>query len=526
MLELHTPLDAANWLRSRVTGTIHTDSRKVQPGDGFIAWPGAATDARQHVAEALASGAQACLVELDGAERFAFSDERVAAYAQLKAASGPIAAAYFEHPTKQLDVLAVTGTNGKTSSAWWLAQALSNLKQVTPIPCGLVGTFGIGRPPTPGPAKDADAGVDEMSGMVATGLTTPDPVLLQQTFLRFIKAGVKACAIEASSIGIEELRLDGTRIHTAIFTNFTQDHLDYHGSMEAYWQVKARLFQWPGLQSAVINMDDVQGPTLLAMLDGRVPEVWTVSCTGPARLQARDIRYDAQGLRFTVIESGAARADSGDDSHVLSTQLIGTYNVSNLLGVIAAMRSLGVPLAAIIEACYALSPVPGRMECVGASGQPLVAVDYAHTPDALSKALMALRSLADQRGGQLWCVFGCGGDRDTAKRPLMGVIAACHADQVVVTSDNPRSEKPEAIISQILLGLTGDASVTVQPDRALAIAQAVALAAPNDVLLIAGKGHEDYQEVAGRRSPFSDMAHVRHALDAWAAAATRQGASR
>lgn len=511
MLEFHAPADAANWLRSRVTGTIHTDSRKVQPGDGFIAWPGAATDARRHVAGALASGAKACLVELAGAEPYAFTGDSIAAYRQLKVASGPIAAAYFGQPTEHLDVLAVTGTNGKTSTAWWLAQALSNLKQVAPVPCGLVGTLGIGRPPAPGRPGSAAVVVngvkDVVEEIVATGLTTPDPVLLQHTFRRFLETGMQACAIEASSIGIEEHRLSGTHIRTAIFTNLTQDHLDYHGTMEAYWQTKVQLFRWPGLQSAVINIDDVQGAALAAELEGRLPDVWTVSCTGPARLQARDISYDATGLRFAVVE--------GEQRHLLHTQLIGNFNVSNLLGVMAAMRSVGVPLAAVIESCVDLTPVPGRMECLGAPGQPLVAVDYAHTPDALGKALVALRSLADQRGGQLCCVFGCGGDRDAAKRPLMGAMAARYADRVVVTSDNPRSEKADVIISQILLGLAGHAPVTVQPDRALAIAQALGGAAANDVLLIAGKGHEDYQEVAGKRLPFSDLDHVRRGLDSW-----------
>jgi murE/murF fusion protein len=511
MLELHTPLEAAHWLRSRVTGTVRTDSRQVRPGDGFIAWPGAATDARQHVAGALASGAVACLVELTGADPYAFSGEKVAAYAGLKAASGLIADAYFEQPSEHLIVLAVTGTNGKTSSAWWLAQALSNLKRVVPIACGLVGTLGIGRAPLSGPANASADAARGVAGVVATGLTTPDPVLLQQTFRRFVDEGLKACAIEASSIGIEEQRLLGTRIRTAIFTNLTQDHLDYHGTMDAYWRVKAQLFQWPGLQSAVFNIDDPLGAELVTALSGQLPDVWTVSCTGPARLQAEDIQHDPRGLRFAVVERGP----QGDERHVLQTQLIGTYNVSNLLGVLAAMRSIGVPLAAAIASCADLTPVPGRMECVGAPGQPMAAVDYAHTPDALGKALAALRPLANQRGGRLWCVFGCGGDRDAAKRPLMGAMAARYADQVVVTSDNPRSEKMDVIISQILLGLTGDAAVTVQPDRALAIAQTLARAAANDVLLIAGKGHEDYQEVAGKRLPFSDRDQVRRALDIW-----------
>lgn len=501
MLQLLTAETAAQWLRERVTGTIHTDSRKLRAGDGFIAWPGAATDARQHVAAALAAGATACLVELSGAERFDFTGDNVAAYAGLKAASGPIAAHFFEQPSEKLDVLAVTGTNGKTSTAWWLAQALSNLKQVAPIPCAMIGTLGIGAPPAPGSTS-----ATQVESLLATGLTTPDPVLLQQSFHRFLAQGVRACAIEVSSIGIEEDRLAGTHVRTAILTNFTQDHLDYHGSMEAYWQAKAKLFSWPGLRSAVVNIDDERGAALALAIEGRVSDLWTISCAVPARLRASDIDYDQRGLRFVVAEAGEQA------SFAVQTGLIGTYNVYNLLGVMAAMRSIGVPLAAIVATCADLSAVPGRMECVGVSGQTLVAVDYAHTPDALGKALAALRSLADQRGGQLWCVFGCGGDRDTVKRPLMGAMASCHADRVVVTSDNPRSEKPEAIISQILLGLTGHAAVNVEPDRAQAIAYAMSLAGASDVVLIAGKGHEDYQEVAGTRLPFSDMEQVRQAL--------------
>lgn len=515
MLEFHTPKDAADWLRSRVSGTIHSDSRKLRPGDGFIAWAGAVSDARKYVAGALVRGAKACLVEKVGAERHAFSGESVAAYAGLKAATGPIAAAYFEHPSERLDVLAVTGTNGKTSTVWWLSQALSNLELVTPIPCAMVGTLGVGR----------------QSACVTTGLTTPDPVLLQQAFSRFIDEGFKACAMEASSIGLEEQRLAGTHVRTAIFTNFTQDHLDYHGTMAAYWRSKAQLFQWPGLESVVINIDDTQGAALADSLGAGALDVWTVSCASTARLEARDIHFDGHGLWCTVRERAVTAGAVGDESHLLQTQLMGLYNISNLLGVMAAMRSIGVPLKAAVQACHHLTPVPGRMEVVSsagpcqdakaASGQPLAVVDYAHTPDALGQALLALRPVADQRGGQLWCVFGCGGDRDAGKRPLMGAIAARHADHVVVTSDNPRSEKPEAIISQILLGLAGHAAVTVEPDRALAIAQALAQAGANDVLLIAGKGHENYQEVAGQRLLFSDQDHVRRALSAWVARATQ-----
>ena len=493
MQELHTPQEAVHWLRSRVTGTLHCDSRNIAAGDGFIAWPGAATDGRKHVPAAIAQGAAACLVERDGVEEFGFDAPSIAAYARLKSATGPIAAAWFEQPSGALDVLAITGTNGKTSTAWWLAQALSNLRPQA-IPCGLIGTLGTGRPPQ----------------LDFVGLTTPDPVLLQRQFRRFLDEGLKACAIEASSVGIVERRLDGTQVRVAVFTNFTQDHLDYHGTMQAYWDAKAELFRWPGLRAAVVNIDDAKGRALAQSLQGGELELWTVSCQEPARVVAQDIGYEGGALGFVVVEGG--------QRYSLATQLIGDYNVSNLLGVIAGMRALGVELEAAVNACGDLLPVPGRMERLGGQGKPLVAVDYAHTPDALDKALQALRPLARQRGGKLWCVFGCGGDRDPTKRPLMAAVVEKNADRVIVTSDNPRGEKAENIISQILLGLSHHESVQVQADRALAIAETIAAAAPQDVVLLAGKGHEHYQEVAGVKHPFSDQVHAQAALDARSAA--------
>ncbi|MBK6296320.1 MAG: UDP-N-acetylmuramoyl-L-alanyl-D-glutamate--2,6-diaminopimelate ligase [Rhodoferax sp.] len=511
MLALHSPQEAAAWLRARVHGALRTDSRQVQAGDGFIAWPGAATDGRAHVADALRRGAAACLVERDGVEAFAFDDATVASYVALKAASGPIAAAYYADPSQALRVLAVTGTNGKTSTSWWLAQALSTLPAPLTQRCAVVGTLGVGVPPLPG------CSADDPLAVVSTGLTTPDPVLLQQSFRRFVDAGFAACAIEASSIGIVEQRLDGTSIHTALLTNLTQDHLDYHGDMASYWQAKRKLFAWPGLRAAVVNVDDAHGEQLANSLREGALDLWTVSCREPARLHADDIRYGERGLTFDVHE--------GADTHRLQTALIGHYNVSNVLVVLAGMRTLGVPLAAAAQACQSLTPVPGRMQCLGAAGQPLVVVDYAHTPDALDKALSTLHALAQQRGGRLWCVFGCGGDRDPIKRPLMGAVAARHADRIVVTSDNPRGERAQAIISQILLGVTHDGSATVQSDRALAIAQSVAQAGPLDVVLVAGKGHEDYQEVAGVRRPFSDVQQVGQALAVWPAPAPRQDIS-
>jgi UDP-N-acetylmuramoyl-L-alanyl-D-glutamate--2,6-diaminopimelate ligase len=501
---MQSSAQAAQWLHEHVSGTLRTDSRAVQPGDGFIAWPGAAVDGRSFVASALASGASACLVEAEGADAFALPAGQVQQFAGLKAATGPIAAEYYGHPSRDVAVLAVTGTNGKTSTAWWLAQALSALPAAHAMPCAMVGTLGIGRPPAAGAQVDAESA---QSGVVATGLTTPDPVQLQAALRRFADQGIKACAVEASSIGIEEARLDGTQIRVALFTNFTQDHLDYHGSMDAYWQAKRRLFAWPGLHSVVLNIDDARGVELASALQGSALQVWTVSSVRAARLQARNIVFHATGMGLEVQE--------GDTVLPLHTPLIGSYNVSNLLGVLAAMRALGVPLQLAVQACAQLHAVPGRMECLGGLDAPLVAVDYAHTPDALDHALAALRPLVQARGGKLWCVFGCGGDRDAAKRPLMGAIAAKLADQVVLTSDNPRSEKPEAIMAQILLGLPSCNTLQVQPDRALAIAHTIAHAAPEDVVLLAGKGHEATQEIAGVKTAFSDRAHASQALALW-----------
>ncbi len=485
-VQLHSPEQAARWLQERVTGSLSADSRTLTDGDGFIAWPGAATDGRKYVSAALAAGARACLVEHDGADGYGFSDDRVATYAGLKAATGPIADAYFEAPSQHLQVLAITGTNGKTSTAWWLAQALVRLGRK----CGVVGTLGIGEP----------------GAMVSSGMTTPDPVLLQRELRRFVDEGFVACALEASSIGLVERRLDGTVIKLALFTNFTQDHLDYHASMQSYWDAKAMLFAWPGLEAAIINLDDPKGLALSASLAEKNLDVWTFSCAQAARLQACNIRHGTDSLGFDVVE--------GAERHRISTSLVGLYNVSNLLGVMAALRAMKLPLADVVAACADLLPVPGRMEPLAVAGQPLVVIDYAHTPDALEKVLTALKPIALARGGQLWCVFGCGGDRDAGKRPLMAAAAEQNADQLMVTSDNPRSESPHAIVDQVLAGLSRRNAVHVQVDRAAAISEALRLAQPQDVVLLAGKGHENVQEVGGVMLAFSDAAHAQAALAA------------
>ncbi len=489
---------AARWLREWVRGSLRTDSRQVQPGDGFIAWPGYASDGRRFVRSALDAGATTCLVEQEGLEAFGFDDARIASLPQMKAVTGLIADAYFDEPSHKLDVVAVTGTNGKTSSAWWIAQALTLLGRR----CGVVGTLGIGVPPVDGQAGDVRS----------TGLTTPDPVRLHEALRGFVGGGFAACAMEASSIGIDEHRLAGVRVAVAVFTNFTQDHLDYHGSMQAYWSAKRKLFAWTGLRAAVINIDDAAGAQLAPELSARGEvDVWSIGLRGDARLSARDVRYVDGGLAFDLVEDGR-------ESVPVSTTLVGDYNVQNLLGVIGALRALGVSLAQAARVVATVTPVPGRMQRLGDAGQPLVVVDYAHTPDALDKVLASLRPLARGRGGALVCVFGCGGDRDPGKRPLMGAAAARGADRVILTSDNPRGEVPAKILADIAAGLL--ATVPQIEDRREAIDIALREATAADVVLVAGKGHEDYQEIAGTRLPFSDAAVVTELL-----AARRAGVS-
>ena len=495
---LNSAADASRFLVQQGCQALRVDSRRVRPGDGFIAWPGAAHDGRAYVAQALAAGAAASLVEAEGVQGFGFDDARIAALPGLKAASGPIAAAFYGQPSAALDVVAVTGTNGKTSTAWWTAQALSALGRR----CGLVGTLGIGEPPL------AQAAGDPLAGLDSTGLTTPDPVTLQAALADWRLRGFKACAMEASSIGLVEQRLAGTHIAVALFSNFTRDHLDFHGSMAAYWAAKRALFGWPGLRSAVVNVDDAQGAVLAAELRDAPLELITVSLQQRARLRGRNLRHEAEGLTFDVSE--------GLQTVRVRCALVGTYNAANLLLVVGGLRALGLPLEDIAAVLPRLTPVPGRLQPVpSAAAAPRVLVDYAHTPDALEKVLQALRPLAMARGGRLWCVFGCGGNRDATKRPLMGAIAARLADAVVITSDNPRDEAPLSIIEQIRAG--AGAGATVIEDRGEAIAHAVRQAPTNDVIVLAGKGHEPYQEVAGERRPFLDAEVAARALQERAA---------
>jgi MurE/MurF fusion protein len=506
MIHLNNPTEAVTWLQTKVKGELRVDSRDIQTGDGFIAWPGTAVDGRQFVVSALQKGATACLVEHSELEAKGYlaaykntvdlaNQDKIASYKNLKFAIGNIAAKAYNTPARALKIIAITGTNGKTTSAWWLAQAVAAVKSSVDTSaqiankCFMVGTLGIGVP----------------NAVESTGLTTPDPIMLHKKFREYVDHGFTYCAIEASSIGIEEHRLAGTDIKVAVFTNFTQDHLDYHGSMQAYWAAKLKLFQWPNLKAAVVNIDDPKGRELVSILDEKSLDIWTVAIDHAARIKAFDISYSKYGLQFNIIED--------NKTHFIETKFVGIYNVSNLLGVIAAMRANGIPLKDCVEACKSLTVVPGRMDILTKEGQPLVIVDYAHTPDALKQALIALRPVADSRMGKLICIFGCGGNRDASKRPLMARMAEEYADTVVVTADNSRNEKIESILDNIIAGFKSKETFAVETNRTIAIAKSIKSAQANDVILIAGKGHENYQDVLGVKSFFSDKEQAWQAMN-------------
>jgi len=393
-------------------------------------------------------------------------------------------------------MIGVTGTNGKTSCSQWIAQMLTLAGQR----CAVHGTVGSGF---------VEGGLEKST------LTTPDVITLQRDARRFLDAGAQALAMEVSSIGLDQHRLDGVQFRVALFTNLTRDHLDYHGSMEAYGLAKQALFDWPGLTHAVLNLDDPFGRRLAARLHAR-GGVHVIGCTAGAamadglamRLRASAVRASAVGL--------ALRVDDGTQSAELELPLVGQFNVANVLGVMGVARACGLSFAQACALAPRLVPPPGRMQRVGGAGEPLAVIDYAHTPDAVAQALAALRPLAEARHGYLWVVLGAGGDRDPGKRAPMGAAAAAGADRIVVTSDNPRSEDPAAIVAAVAAGVSGTRDATVHRivDRGAAIAFALAEADASDVVLIAGKGHEDYQEIRGERRPFSDVQHAQAALAA------------
>ncbi|CAJ50493.1 bifunctional UDP-N-acetylmuramoyl-L-alanyl-D-glutamate--2,6-diaminopimelate ligase MurE/UDP-N-acetylmuramoyl-tripeptide--D-alanyl-D-alanine ligase MurF [Bordetella avium] len=476
-------------LRARVSASAHLrlDSRELSPGDVFIACRGVQGDGRAYIGSALDAGAAVVLYDSDALTQSVVADSRVLPVAGLRGMLGELADGWYGQPSASLTVLAVTGTNGKTSCVQWLARALTRLGK----PCGTIGTLGGLLP-------------DGVS--LGGNLTTPDVITLHRLMAQMRDAGAQAVAIEASSIGLEQGRMDSVRLIAAGYTNLTRDHLDYHGTMEQYEAAKALLFNWPGLQAAVINADDAAGRRLLAKLPVGLASAYAID-HAEADVRAFDLQATAHGQVFTLATSeGQAQVVTG---------LLGHHNVSNLLLVAGLLLRLGWPLAAVAREVAAAAPVDGRLQAVapvGSAQGPLVVVDYAHTPDALERALLALRPVAQARNGALVCLFGCGGDRDPGKRPEMGRIAGELADRIIVSSDNPRSEAPQAIIDQVLAGVGPDLALRAESDRALAILHAIWDSWPEDVVLLAGKGHETYQEIAGRRLAFDDREWARAAL--------------
>lgn len=463
---------------------LSSDSRRCAPGVAFFAYPGAAADGRAHIAEAIARDAAGVVWEADG---FAWRDEwRVpnAPVRGLKQQAGRLAHEFYGRPSEALWTCGVTGTNGKTSCSQWIAATLSSAG----VECGVIGTLGAG-----------------LRGTLAdAGNTTPDALELHRILAGMRREGAAAVAMEVSSHGLDQGRVNGVSFDCALFTNLTHDHLDYHGTMQAYATAKARLFETEELSCAVLNLDDAFGMRLAAWRRERGLRTIGYSLSAAAVAAGSVSEFVAAARiapeRLELATSwGAAQA---------AFHQLGRFNVANALGVLGCLLAYGMPLAQAAAALSSLPAVPGRMQRVGDA--PLAVIDYAHSPDALDKVLQALRGVADARGGRLVAVFGAGGDRDRSKRALMGEVASRLADRIVLTSDNPRSEDPLAIIHEIETGVRTPHAV--EADRARAIESAIAQAEDADVVLISGKGHESWQETGGRRLPFSDAAVAQAAL--------------
>jgi len=463
-----------------VVGELVNDSRKALPGTVFAAYPGESRDGRDYIPQAVAQHVDGVLWEADHYQWDPALTIPNAGVAGLKNRIGEMAAHIYGEPSRALHMIGVTGTNGKTSVAHWVAQAFSQASRKTAV----IGTVGNGFP----------------GALTPTLNTTPDAIELQQRLALYRKQGATACVMEVSSHGLAQGRVNGTTFNVAVLTNLSRDHLDYHGDMDNYAEAKARLFNWPGLEWVVLNVDDAFGQRL-------------ESETRPARVAGYGFQRGAVvGKKLRLSQTGLhvqVQTDWGDAE--LDAPLLGRFNAANLLAVFTTLMVSGIKLDDASKALAHITPPPGRMQTLGGTAHPLVVVDYAHTPDALEKVLATLREIVS--GGRLICVFGCGGNRDKGKRPLMGQAAARGADEVWVTSDNPRNEDPRHIIDDILAGTSG--KPRIEADRARAIFEAIGGAHQGDVVLIAGKGHEDYQEIAGERLPFSDVVVANKALEAW-----------
>jgi len=484
---------------------VCADSRQIKSGDIFFAYPvghgSALRDGRQFIRRALESGAAAVVFDPAGMSTQFIDHPQCFAVEDLAEKVGELCAQWYDYPSKQLKIIGVTGTNGKTSVTQWLAQALDANNHRTAV----LGTLGTGFPGT----------------LMQTGYTTPDAPKLQTQLAELRNTGAKQVAMEVSSHALHQERIAGTEFNCAVFTNLTQDHLDYHGSMADYAEAKSKLFQQAGLKHAVINLDDAFGRELamnLLVKDGL--QVWAYALSQSAfqgfekfgdrlqRICAKDTVLSGSGYDSTFISESVGSVQ-------LHIPLLGEFNLSNALAVWVVLLTQGMSIEDAAEKISHLNPVLGRMELIPLGKQQkteglLAVVDYAHTPDALEKTLQALRPIAEQRGGKLWCVFGCGGDRDIGKRSQMGAVAERNADHILITSDNPRSEDPQLIMQMIRSGMKSDVqNIQMIADRAAAIMAAIRHADIRDIVLVAGKGHETTQEINGKKFDFADQEHIR-----------------
>ncbi len=467
-----------------ITG-LACDSRHVLPGNLFFALNGTKTDGRKYIDEAIKNGAQVILqegppsIEKQNDILFIFLPD-------INKQVGLIAAKFYAHPSHEMLVIGITGTNGKTSTCCLAAQVLEKLGYKV----GVIGTLGMG----------------ELAALNHSGMTTPDAITLAHQFHEFKKAGMKAVVMEVSSHALDQYRVDGIQFDAAIFTNLTRDHLDYHQSMENYAKAKRRLFNWPGLKCAIINADDETGEAWINELSDKL----NVCSYSLSRLRERAGVRELFTQKLQLDLSGIHASLSGSFGEIaFHSELLGQFNVSNLLAVLSCLCMLGIPLDIAAKSLSECHGVRGRMQLVRGKNKPLTVIDYAHTPDALEQVLTTLKALPCKK---IICVFGCGGDRDRGKRPLMAAIAAKYADLIVVTNDNPRSEEPETIAKDIMQGFHDMSKVMLELDRARAIALALKQAQEGDIILIAGKGHETTQTIKGIVYPFDDVARVREII--------------
>ncbi|MBI2791707.1 MAG: UDP-N-acetylmuramoyl-L-alanyl-D-glutamate--2,6-diaminopimelate ligase [Gammaproteobacteria bacterium] len=468
---------------------LSLNTKQLQPGELFIAIPGHSNDGRSYINDAIANGARAIVVEADGLAAFSYQSSSLVPVIPIKNLSAKldiIATRFYNDPSRELQVTGVTGTNGKTTTCYLLAQALSRLG----ISCGVMGTLGFGF-------------IDSLQDCQ---LTTPDAISLQKYLKNLKDKGAKAVGMEVSSHGLAQARVNSVQFKSAIFTNLTQDHLDYHGNMHEYGRAKQKLFQFPSLERAVVNGDSEYCQKILQAMRRDFPVVvYTLNKTladiprfqksSILPITTKNIELEQKGMS-AIIETPWGKGK-------LKSPLLGQFNLSNLLGVLAELCLQECDFEAALHALSHAHAAPGRMQRLGGVRTPQVIIDYAHTPDALENALKSARTHCRRR---LWCVFGCGGDRDKDKRAKMGGIAATYADRVVVTSDNPRTEDPMQIIEDILQGveLVHSEKIVVEENRESAIEYAISHTLAVDTILIAGKGHEDYQIIGQTKFPFSD----------------------